>query len=127
MPHRADDLLPEENDVVNTALKRLQPQEAYDRVFRMRRAFQVRSTRHTPHHTCHPPLTRSCSALSHTSFSPRTSRPSPRRSVPCNTPKHLPPNCLHIHQDIAYLSPIIKEIEAERRERMDLDAMVIKK
>lgn len=36
-------------------------------------------------------------------------------------------NCLHVHQDIPYLSPIIKEIEAERRERMDLDAMVIKK
>jgi ubiquinol-cytochrome c reductase subunit 7 len=32
-----------------------------------------------------------------------------------------------VHQDIPYLSPIIKEIEAERRERMDLDAMVIKK
>jgi ubiquinol-cytochrome c reductase subunit 7 len=39
--HRADDLLPEENDVVQTALKRLQPQEAYDRVFRLRRAMQV--------------------------------------------------------------------------------------
>lgn len=44
LPHRADDLLPEENDVVHTALKRLNPQEAYDRVFRLRRAFQV----HTP-------------------------------------------------------------------------------
>lgn len=41
LPHRADDLLPEENDVVHTALKRLGPQEAYDRVFRLRRAFQV--------------------------------------------------------------------------------------
>ncbi|KAJ8111029.1 hypothetical protein OPT61_g6272 [Boeremia exigua] len=38
---RADDLLPEENDVVHTALKRLGPQEAYDRVFRLRRAFQL--------------------------------------------------------------------------------------
>ncbi|KAL5120529.1 Cytochrome b-c1 complex subunit 7 [Pleosporales sp. CAS-2024a] len=38
---RADDLLPEENDVVQTALKRLQPQEAYDRVFRLRRAMQL--------------------------------------------------------------------------------------
>ncbi|KAI5379791.1 hypothetical protein J4E82_001334 [Alternaria postmessia] len=38
---RADDLLPEENDVVQTALKRLRPQEAYDRVFRLRRAFQL--------------------------------------------------------------------------------------
>ena len=38
---RADDLLPEENDVVQNALKRLRPQEAYDRVFRLRRAFQL--------------------------------------------------------------------------------------
>lgn len=39
--HRADDLIPEENEVVQLALKRLSPQEAYDRVYRMRRAFQV--------------------------------------------------------------------------------------
>lgn len=39
---RADDLIPEENDVVQKALKRLPPKEAYDRVFRIRRAFQVR-------------------------------------------------------------------------------------
>ncbi|KAF2848903.1 ubiquinol-cytochrome c reductase complex 14 kDa protein-like protein [Plenodomus tracheiphilus IPT5] len=38
---RADDLLPEENDVVQIALKRLGPQEAYDRVFRLRRAMQL--------------------------------------------------------------------------------------
>ena len=39
--HRADDLIPEESDVVQTALKRLPPKEAYDRVYRLRRAFQV--------------------------------------------------------------------------------------
>jgi ubiquinol-cytochrome c reductase subunit 7 len=38
---RADDLIPEENPTVLLALKRLPPKEAYDRVFRMRRAFQV--------------------------------------------------------------------------------------
>ncbi|KAH9876088.1 hypothetical protein J1614_003967 [Plenodomus biglobosus] len=38
---RADDLLPEENDVVQIALNRLGPQEAYDRVFRLRRAIQL--------------------------------------------------------------------------------------
>ncbi|OAL48684.1 14 kDa subunit of cytochrome bd ubiquinol oxidase [Pyrenochaeta sp. DS3sAY3a] len=38
---RADDLIPEENDVVQTALKRLSPQEAYERVFRLRRALQL--------------------------------------------------------------------------------------
>ena len=39
---RADDLIPEESDTVLLALKRLPPKEAYDRVFRLRRAFQVR-------------------------------------------------------------------------------------
>lgn len=41
MTRRADDLIPEENDTVQLALKRLPPKEAYDRVFRLRRAFQV--------------------------------------------------------------------------------------
>ena len=38
----ADDLIPEESPEMQLALKRLSPKEAYDRVFRMRRAFQVR-------------------------------------------------------------------------------------
>lgn len=38
---RSDDLIPEENMTVRTALKRLPPKEAYDRIFRIRRAFQV--------------------------------------------------------------------------------------
>ncbi|KAJ9660438.1 Cytochrome b-c1 complex subunit 7 [Neophaeococcomyces mojaviensis] len=37
---RYDDLIPEENDTMQLALKRLPPKEAYDRVFRLRRAFQ---------------------------------------------------------------------------------------
>lgn len=37
---RADDLIPEESENVQLALKRLPPKELYDRVFRMRRAFQ---------------------------------------------------------------------------------------
>ncbi|KAH8730230.1 ubiquinol-cytochrome C reductase complex 14kD subunit-domain-containing protein [Phaeosphaeriaceae sp. PMI808] len=41
---RADDLIPEENNVIQTALKRLPPQEAYDRVFRLRRAMQLSMT-----------------------------------------------------------------------------------
>ena len=39
---RADDLLPEENETTLLALQRLNQQEAYDRVFRIRRAMQVR-------------------------------------------------------------------------------------
>jgi hypothetical protein len=38
---RADDLIPEESELVQQAIKRLPPKEAYDRVFRLRRAFQV--------------------------------------------------------------------------------------
>ncbi|KAI9798309.1 MAG: Cytochrome b-c1 complex subunit 7 [Piccolia ochrophora] len=38
---RYDDLLPEESDAMQKALKRLPPKEAYDRVFRLRRAFQA--------------------------------------------------------------------------------------
>ncbi|KAF2864130.1 14 kDa subunit of cytochrome bd ubiquinol oxidase [Piedraia hortae CBS 480.64] len=37
---KADDLIIEENETVQLALKRLSPQEAYDRVYRMRRAVQ---------------------------------------------------------------------------------------
>ena len=42
MTTSADDLIPEETETVQKALKRLPPKEAYDRVFRIRRAFQVR-------------------------------------------------------------------------------------
>ena len=41
---RADDLIPEESETVLAAIKRLPPKESYDRVFRLRRAFQVRFT-----------------------------------------------------------------------------------
>jgi ubiquinol-cytochrome c reductase subunit 7 len=37
----ADDLIAEETDVVQQAIKRLPPKVAYDRMFRMRRAVQV--------------------------------------------------------------------------------------
>merc|ERR1712113_537576 len=37
---KADDLIPEESEIVLLALKRLPPKESYDRVFRLRRAFQ---------------------------------------------------------------------------------------
>ncbi|PMD27312.1 14 kDa subunit of cytochrome bd ubiquinol oxidase [Hyaloscypha hepaticicola] len=67
---KADDLIPEESETVLLALKRLPPKEAYDRVYRLRRAFQ---------------------------------------------------------DDVQYLSPIIREIEAEARERADLESLAIKK
>ncbi|KAL8766456.1 MAG: hypothetical protein Q9209_006750 [Squamulea sp. 1 TL-2023] len=84
---RADDLIPEESDTVMLALKRLPPKEAYDRVFRLRRAFQ-------------------CS-LSH-QLLPKDQQTKPE-------------------DDYLYLTPYIKEIEAESRERGDLEAMVVNK
>ncbi|KAK3659773.1 Cytochrome b-c1 complex subunit 7, mitochondrial [Elasticomyces elasticus] len=84
---KADDLIPEESESVQLALKRLPPKEAYDRVFRMRRAFQ-------------------CS-LAH-------------QLLPQN--EWTKPD-----EDYPYLEPIIKEIEAERTEREDLESMIIKK
>ncbi|KAF2399167.1 ubiquinol-cytochrome c reductase subunit 7 [Trichodelitschia bisporula] len=84
---RADDLLHEENETVGLALKRLSPKESYDRVFRMRRAFQL--------------------SLSHQLLPPHEqTKPS---------------------EDIPYLSPIIREIEAEINERENLDSLVIQK
>ncbi|CAL8582596.1 MAG: hypothetical protein L6R36_001204 [Xanthoria steineri] len=84
---RADDLIPEESDTVMLALKRLPPKEAYDRVFRLRRAFQ-------------------CS-LSH-QLLPKDQQTKPE-------------------DDYLYLTPYIKEIEAESRERGDLEAMIVNK
>ncbi|KAK7511289.1 cytochrome b-c1 complex subunit 7 [Phyllosticta citricarpa] len=84
---RADDLIPEESEVVLKALKRLSAKESYDRVFRMRRAFQ-------------------CS-LSH-QLLPKEQWTKPEEDTP-------------------YLSPIIREIEAEKAEREDLENLTIKK
>ncbi|USP76573.1 Cytochrome b-c1 complex subunit 7 [Curvularia clavata] len=84
---RADDLLPEENDTVQTALKRLQPKEAYDRVFRLRRAFQL--------------------SMSHSLL-----------------PKE---EWTKAEDDVPYLSPIIKDIEAEMAEREDFETMIVQK
>ncbi|KAA6410142.1 MAG: ubiquinol-cytochrome c reductase [Lasallia pustulata] len=84
---RADDLIPEESNTVMLALKRLPPKEAYDRVFRLRRAFQ-------------------CS-LAH-QLLPKDQQTKPEEDYP-------------------YLTPIIEEIEAESRERDDLEAMVVNK
>ncbi|KAI9651485.1 MAG: Cytochrome b-c1 complex subunit 7 [Trizodia sp. TS-e1964] len=83
----ADDLIPEESETVLLALKRLPPKEAYDRVFRLRRAFQ-------------------CS-LAH-------------QLLPAD--QHTPPD-----EDVPYLSKIIAEIEAEKKERADLDNLVMKR
>jgi hypothetical protein len=82
---------------------------------------------HTPHHLPHVANTLLQCSISH-QLLPKNEQTKPEDVRPLqHSPVHLPFNCLHIHQDVPYLSPIIKEIESERRERMDLDAMVIKK
>ncbi|KAJ5747815.1 uncharacterized protein N7511_009511 [Penicillium nucicola] len=82
-----DDLIPEESENVQRAIKRLPSKEAYDRVFRIRRAFQ-------------------CS-ISHTLL------PANEQTKP--------------EEDVEYLSPIIREIEKEVKEREDLDNLVVRK
>ncbi|KAJ5231565.1 uncharacterized protein N7469_006153 [Penicillium citrinum] len=82
-----DDLIPEESETVQKAIKRLPAKEAYDRVFRIRRAFQ-------------------CS-ISHT-------------LLPAN--EQIKPE-----EDKEYLSPIIREIEKETKERAELENLVVRK
>ncbi|TQS38596.1 hypothetical protein Golomagni_00896 [Golovinomyces magnicellulatus] len=84
---RADDLIPEESEIVLQALKRLPPKEAYDRIFRIRRAVQ-------------------CS-VSH-QLLPKEEQTKPE-------------------EDVEYLGPLIREIEAEAKERADLESLSINK
>ena len=83
--YRADDLISEENETVALALKRLGPEENYDRVFRIRRAVQL--------------------SITH---------------------KLLPKSeWTKAEDDKPYLGPLIAQIEAEAKERKDLDALTV--
>ncbi|KAJ6000773.1 hypothetical protein N7481_001182 [Penicillium waksmanii] len=82
-----DDLIPEESENVQKAIKRLPAKEAYDRVFRIRRAFQ-------------------CS-ISHT-------------LLPAN--EQIKPE-----EDVEYLSPIIRAVEQEAKERAELETLTVRK
>lgn len=148
---RSDDLLPEENETVQLALKRLSPKEAYDRVFRMRRAFQVRPHTETSRGqwkavekqwlTMDPCSARSLTNCYHQASGPSLARYASvtlhiiaygtTRSAPTTLPSsHITQsrtNAVFVMQDYTYLSPIIRDIEAELTEREDLESMVIKK
>lgn len=76
---RADDLIPEESDTVLLALKRLPPKEAYDRVFRLRRAFQVCLHRGVLPGWAMKRLRANPSAPYPTNYSQKTSKRSQRR------------------------------------------------
>ncbi|KZZ86985.1 ubiquinol-cytochrome c reductase complex 14 kDa protein [Ascosphaera apis ARSEF 7405] len=84
---KSDDLLPEESETVQTALHRLPPKEAYDRIYRIRRAVQ------------------------------------------CSIEHQLLPSEQQIkpEEDKEYLGPIIREIEKEKKERVELDNLVVKR
>lgn len=82
---RADDLISEDNETVQLALKRLSPKENYDRVYRLRRAAQL--------------------SLSHTLL-PKSQWTKPEEDVP-------------------YILPLIKAIEAEAKEKAALDSMAV--
>ena len=73
MINRADDLIPEENDTVQLALKRLPPKEAYDRVFRLRRAFQV-PRYSTNQNLLYTSILTKASVLSHINYFRKTNR-----------------------------------------------------
>jgi hypothetical protein len=77
MRPRFDDLIPEESETVQKAIHRLPPKEAYDRVFRIRRAFQVR-VRPLPSDNDMSNAVSVYSAPCRTPSSPLLSRPSPR-------------------------------------------------
>ncbi|EHA52270.1 Cytochrome b-c1 complex subunit 7 [Pyricularia oryzae] len=79
---RADDLIPEESETVQAAIKRLDAKENYDRIFRLRRAAQL--------------------SLSH-QLLPKSEWTKPE-------------------QDVPYLLPIIKRVEAELAEKAALDS-----
>ncbi|KIN06688.1 hypothetical protein OIDMADRAFT_17432 [Oidiodendron maius Zn] len=84
---RNDDLIPEESEIVQQALKRLPEKESYDRIFRIRRALQL--------------------SLQH-QLLPKAEQTKPE-------------------EDYHYLSPIIRQIEVEIKERNDLDSLKVNK
>jgi ubiquinol-cytochrome c reductase subunit 7 len=91
-PHRkpnkypsADDLISEENEDVQLALKRLPPKQSYDRVFRIRRATQLSLQQ---------------------KILPRDQWTKPDEDKP-------------------YLGHLVSVLEAEAKEREDLDAVTV--
>lgn len=114
-------MIPEENDVVQLALKRLPPKEAYDRVWRLRRALQVFTAEQaSPEDPANIPQ---CS-VSH-QLLPREQW-TKAEEVGYTATRQLV-FLTNNTQDDQYLSPIIREIESEMKEREDLEAMVLSK
>lgn len=95
---RFDDLIPEESENVQKAIKRLPAKEAYDRVFRIRRAFQVRPTPFLCIRLAQN-LTNVSIAVLHLPHSPSRQRADQARGGESPTSKFRPPRIgLHIGQ-----------------------------
>ena len=148
-----DDLIPEESETVQKALKRLPPKEAYDRVFRMRRAFQVSGGHGASRiaHWCFEALSAKMMDVLILTVSPVLSSASTatKRSMDqAGRSSFRPSSCYlvsfhllhptkwtwprltmyspcHLKQDEMYLTPYIQEVESEARERDDLESMTI--
>ncbi|KAL6857635.1 Cytochrome b-c1 complex subunit 7 [Amphichorda felina] len=101
---RYDDLYEEEREAVQLALKRLSPKEAYERVYRLRRATQCSYQ--------HKLLPRADWTTNETV---RTLHPAE------------PDSAAHARLcfDVRYLSPIVRQVEAELAEKDALDAATV--
>ncbi|RDA86164.1 hypothetical protein CP532_3043 [Ophiocordyceps camponoti-leonardi (nom. inval.)] len=98
-----DDLLEEEREAVQIALKRLTPKEAYDRVFRIRRSTQL-SYQHK--------------------LLPREQWTKPEEVAENNLSQKM----LNIPLlDLPYLRPLVEEVEAELAEKDAFDALHVSK
>jgi Ubiquinol-cytochrome C reductase complex 14kD subunit len=92
---RHDDLIEEENDIVQEALRRLPAEEQYRRAYRIRIAQQC--------------------AVTHTEL------PKDQWTKPGEV---FPPFCMVLTQDVPYLTPIVDQVQAEWVERIEMDAAV---
>jgi ubiquinol-cytochrome c reductase subunit 7 len=94
-PCRHDDLIEEENDIVQEALRRLPAEEQYRRAYRIRIAQQC--------------------AVTHTEL-PRDQWTKPNEV--CF------PFCVVLTQDVPYLTPIVDQVQAEWEEHIEMDAAI---
>lgn len=110
--NRFDDLVEEERESTQIALRRLSPKESYDRIYRIRRSVQC-----SYQHKLLPKdqWTKADEVRHNPSTHPISCAPKQRRHVPLTT------TC----QDTPYLSEIIQQVEAELAEKDALDTMSV--
>jgi ubiquinol-cytochrome c reductase subunit 7 len=111
--NRYDDLLEEENDVAQKALKRLNNRESYERIYRIRRAVQC-----SYQHKLLPKeqWTTTAQVRKKKTWSPLTlgNGDTDHEGLPANAT-----------QDVRYLQPLIDEVAAEKAEKNELDSIAV--